>query len=171
MLDPHAFDLPSFMQQKNIICMPAPVWHKQLNFNLPSNFGLILGVDYGEKKIGFALGQTITHQATPLDILHYQTRLERFSGLAHIFNTHQPQLVCLGLPLYADGGAHLTTKQAIHFGLDLHRYFAKPIVWVDERYTSVCVRHSHGPKDAISASLIAQSFLDYPQQAYWVFTR
>jgi len=63
----------------------------------------LLAFDYGTKKIGVAIGNTLTRQARPLDILLPVTREQRFAAIAGLLAEWQPDAVVVGLPLAADG--------------------------------------------------------------------
>ncbi len=123
-----------------------------------------IALDYGEKRIGIA-GANF-YRVFSLGICHYKTRLQRFNTLKQYVNEWKPSAIILGLPMHADGSAHLLTNISCNFGLDLYRYFSLPIIWVDERYTS-CIIHAQHQQyiDDQSAMLISQDFIDTCHQA------
>lgn len=116
----------------------------------------ILAFDYGEKRIGVAVGNTLTKTAEPLKIIQQQVQYERFRALEQLIVEWQPQLLVVGLPKYPDGAEHDMTQKARRFGNQLHGRFQKEVVWVDERYTSVSV---DGGNDGLAAQLILQQYL------------
>ena len=117
----------------------------------------ILAFDYGEKRIGVAVGNTITKTSEPLKIIQEKNQDTRFKVIEQLINEWQPQLLVVGLPKHPDGAAHEMTQKAQRFGNQLKGRFQKEVTWVDERYTSVSV---DGGNDALAAQLILQQYLD-----------
>ena len=116
----------------------------------------VLAFDYGEKRIGVAVGNTITQTAEPLKIIQEKNQEERFKAIEQLISEWQPQLLVVGLPKHPDGAEHAMTQKAQRFGNQLHGRFRREVVWVDERYTSVSV---DGGNDALAAQLILQQYL------------
>ena len=117
----------------------------------------ILAFDFGEKRIGVAVGNTITKTAEALKIIQEKNQDEKFKSIEALIQEWQPQLLVVGLPTHPDGAEHEMTQKAKRFGNQLHGRFQKEVVWVDERYTSVSVQDGH---DALVAQLILQQYLD-----------
>ena len=118
---------------------------------------IILAFDFGEKRIGVAVGNTITKTAEALKIIQEKNQDEKFKAIEALIQAWQPQLLVVGLPTHPDGAEHEMTQKAKRFGNQLHGRFQKEVVWVDERYTSVSVQDGH---DALAAQLILQQYLD-----------
>lgn len=117
----------------------------------------ILAFDFGEKRIGVAVGNTITKTAEALKIVQEKNQDEKFKAIENLIEEWQPQLLVVGLPTHPDGAEHEMTLKAKRFGNQLHGRFQKEVVWVDERYTSVSVQDGN---DALAAQLILQQYLD-----------
>ena len=117
----------------------------------------ILAFDFGEKRIGVAVGNTITKTAEALKIIQEKNQDEKFKAIETLIQEWQPQLLVVGLPAHPDGAEHEMTLKAKRFGNQLHGRFQKEVVWVDERYTSVSVQDGN---DALAAQLILQQYLD-----------
>jgi putative Holliday junction resolvase len=117
----------------------------------------ILSFDFGEKRIGVAVGNTITKTAEALKIIQEKNQDEKFKAIERLIQEWQPQLLVVGLPTHPDGAEHEVTQKAKRFGNQLHGRFQKEVVWVDERYTSVSVKDGN---DALAAQLILQQYLD-----------
>ncbi len=117
----------------------------------------ILAFDFGEKRIGVAVGNTITKTAEALKIIQGKNQDEKFKAIEAFIQEWQPQLLVVGLPAHPDGAEHEMTLKAKRFGNQLHGRFQKEVVWVDERYTSVSVQDGN---DALAAQLILQQYLD-----------
>lgn len=120
----------------------------------------ILSFDFGEKRIGVAVGNTITKTAEALKIIQEKNQDEKFKAIERLIQEWQPQLLVVGLPTHPDGAEHEVTQKAKRFGNKLHGRFQKEVVWVDERYTSVSVKDGD---DALAAQLILQQYLDEPK--------
>jgi putative Holliday junction resolvase len=116
----------------------------------------ILAFDYGEKRIGVAVGNAITKTAEPLTILQEKNQDERWKAIEQVIQEWQADLLVVGLPTHPDGAPHEMTQKTKRFGNQLHGRFQKPVVWVDERYTSAAVE---GGNDALAAQLILQQYL------------
>ena len=117
----------------------------------------ILAFDFGEKRIGVAVGNTITKTAEALKIIQEKNQDEKFKAIEALIQEWQPQLLVVGLPTHPDGAEHEMTQKAKRFGNQLHGRFQKEVVWLDERYTSVSVQDGN---DALAAQLILQQYLD-----------
>ena len=117
----------------------------------------ILAFDFGEKRIGVAVGNTITKTAEALKIIQGKNQDEKFKVIEALIQEWQPQSLVVGLPTHPDGSEHEMTQKAKRFGNQLHGRFQKEVVWVDERYTSVSVQDGN---DALAAQLILQQYLD-----------
>lgn len=150
-------DLAAMMAAKNIHAKSKA----DLAKSLPAS-AAVLAFDYGQKKIGVATGVWPEGFCSPHVVVYYKTRLERFMDMKTLQDEQSAKFFIIGLPLHADGLAHLTTLQAIHFGLDVLRYFNKPVIWVDERFTTrvITAAIDGEDRDAQSAEMIAQAFFD-----------
>ncbi|AEC22040.1 holliday junction resolvase [Pusillimonas sp. T7-7] len=123
----------------------------------------LLAFDYGTKKIGVAIGNTLTRQARPLDILFPVTREQRFSAIAKLLKDWQPDKVVVGLPLATDGSEQYASLRCRRFANQLHGRFGVETVLVDERGSSMEAQQMLGNNtddDAVAAAIILQRYLD-----------
>jgi putative Holliday junction resolvase len=118
----------------------------------------ILAFDFGEKRIGVAVGNTITKTSEPLKIIQEKNQDDKFQVIEALIQEWQPHILVVGLPKHPDGAEHEMTQKAKRFGNQLNGRFQKEVIWVDERYTSVSV---DGGNDALAAQLILQQYLDH----------
>ncbi len=116
----------------------------------------ILAFDFGEKRIGVAVGNTVTKTAEPLTVLQIKNTDERWHAIEQLIQEWQASLLVVGLPKHPDEAEHTMTHKATRFGNQLKGRFQKEVIWVDERYTSVAV---DGRNDALAAQLILQQYL------------
>jgi len=123
----------------------------------------LLAFDYGVKKIGIAIGNTITGCARPLDILQASTRAARFARLAELIHRWQPDRLIVGLPLTTEGGDQYSTLQSRRFANQLHGRYGLPVELVDERGSSMEAQAylpANAPDDALAAAIILQRYFD-----------
>ena len=131
----------------------------------------LLGFDFGEKRIGVAVGHLETRLATPLAVLHELSNDERFARIAALIAEWQPSALVVGLPVHMDGTEHELTRLARKFGNRLTGRFGLPVEFADERLTSAVaddLLREIGKKararkehlDAVAACQILQAWLD-----------
>ncbi|ARP96631.1 Holliday junction resolvase RuvX [Bordetella genomosp. 13] len=123
----------------------------------------LLGFDFGEKKLGIAIGNTLTRQARPLEIIFSETRAARFGRIAELLQEWQPQRVVVGLSLASDGGEQPATARCRRFANQLHGRFGLQVELVDERGSSMEAQQllgTNAPDDAVAAAVILQRYLD-----------
>lgn len=123
----------------------------------------LLGFDFGEKKIGIAIGNTLTRQARPLEIIFSEIRDARFGRIAALLQEWQPHRVVVGLALDADGGEQAATARCRRFANQLHGRFGIAVELIDERGSSMEAQRllgTHAADDAMAAAVILQRYLD-----------
>lgn len=98
----------------------------------------LLGIDYGQKRIGLALAQG--GMAFPLRTLVKTTRDRLFADLLAVIADEGVEAVVLGLPLDMEGKETLTTRQVLNFRDSLARRMDLPIHLVNEALTSFDAR-------------------------------
>jgi putative Holliday junction resolvase len=123
--------------------------------------GTILAFDFGLKRIGVAVGNTVLRQAQPLEIIHAPTNDGKFAAIAALLQQWQPALCVVGLPMHGDGAEHEMTVRCRRFANQLHGRYGVPVGLVDERYTSAVITAKRGEHiDAQAAALILQQYFD-----------
>ncbi len=138
---------------------------------LPS--GTLLAFDFGTKRIGVAIGNTISGTARPLTTLHGEQNEQRFQAIAALIREWQPVALVVGLPCNEDGSPHELTRLSRRFAQRLKGRFNLPTLLVDERYTSAAASTLltaagvHGIKqkpllDQVAAQQILQAYFDEP---------
>ena len=121
----------------------------------------MLAFDFGLKRIGVAVGNTILKQAQPLTIIRAESNDIRFSALGALIAEWQPGRCIVGLPLHPDGAEHEMTARCRRFANQLHGRFGVDTVLVDERYSSAVLTEKRGEAiDDQSAALILQQYFD-----------
>ena len=136
----------------------------------------VLAFDFGTRKIGVAVGDTLVRVAHPLTTIRGEARAHRFAAIDALIAEWQPQAIVVGRPVHADGTPHEVTSQADKFARSLEGRFGLPVLRVDERYTTEVAELElraagvHGAaraeaRDAVAAQLILQSWLDEKSDA------
>lgn len=127
----------------------------------------LLAFDYGTKKIGVAIGNTLTRQARPLDILFPVTREQRFAAISALLAEWRPDVVVVGLPLATDGQEQYASWRCRRFANQLRGRYGVEVVLVDERGSSMEAQRmlgTHGADDAVAAAVILQRYFDALEQ-------
>ncbi len=159
---------------------------KQLHINNPSSTGTVsvsgtlegtlLAFDFGEKRIGVAIGSTLLRNAKPLTTIDDERTDVRFARIAALLSEWQPSALIVGLPCNDDGTPHELTALCRRFANRLKGRFNLPTFLVDERYTSLSASAQldeegiHGRKqkpliDQYAAQQILQAYFDEPAAA------
>jgi putative Holliday junction resolvase len=128
----------------------------------------ILAFDFGTRRIGVALGNSLTDTAGPLEVIEAQTVDARFARVAALIAQWQPQRLVVGRPCHPDGAPHEMTARCERFARQLHGRFGVPVSTVDERYSSVVSREGlrpGEPDDAMAAATILRQYLDEQRNA------
>lgn len=126
----------------------------------------LLGFDFGLKRIGVAVGNSLLKQAQPLTIIAAATNEAKFAAIATLMGQWQPRRCIVGLPLHPDGAEHEMTVRCRRFANQLNGRFGVDTVLVDERYSSAVLPQARGEHvDDRSAALILQQFFDDSTQS------
>lgn len=121
----------------------------------------IFAFDFGVKRIGIAMGNTMIRQAQPLKVLHAIDNATRFAEIATLLDQWKPNLLVVGLPMHPDGAEHEMTARARKFANQLHGRFNLPVELVDERYSSAVLSAKRGEViDDRAAAIILQQYFD-----------
>jgi putative Holliday junction resolvase len=118
-----------------------------------------LGFDFGTRRIGVAVGNSMLRRAQPLKTLAAEGEA-RFAAIGALVAEWQPDALVVGVPFHPDGAAHDNTQRARRFGRQLHGRLRLPVHEVDERYTTTeALAAGAADVDAASAALILDQFL------------
>lgn len=102
----------------------------------PDSIRTILAFDYSERRVGVAVGQSLTGTAEPLTVVESLASGPDWGRLEAIVREWQPDLFVVGLPLNMDGTRQHTTEAAEKFGRSLSGRFGRPVEWMDERLST-----------------------------------
>lgn len=98
--------------------------------------GTVLAFDFGEKRIGVAVGEWLLRQAHPLTVIERRSDAELFSTLAALIEEWRPVSLVVGRPLSLDGSPHAVTTLCERFGRRLRDRFHVAVAFADERLSS-----------------------------------
>jgi putative Holliday junction resolvase len=135
------------------------------------HLGTVLAFDFGERRIGVAVGELELGIAHPLQTIDAAVNDARFARIATLLQEWRPVLLVVGLPLALDGSEHRLTGLARKFAQRLHGRFGIETRLVDERLTSVeaqrearesglIARDSKRHVDPLAAKLILEAFFN-----------
>lgn len=137
----------------------------------PEIQGTVLAFDFGEKRIGVAMGETMLKLAHPLQTIESEKNDEKFAAIEKLLAEWRPSLLVVGLPTFLDGSSHELTHLAKKFAQRLEGRFRLPVAMIDERLSSaeaaqrlaetgIRGRAQKEFLDACAAQTILQSYFD-----------
>lgn len=134
-----------------------------------------LAFDFGLKKIGVAIGDSLIRQARPLAIIKSEVKQQRFAQIEALLSEWEPDQLVVGLPLTLAGEEQEASARARRFANQLHGRYGLPVVLVGEQYSSMeaqdlirqhqqfdakSARRFATEDDAVAAAVILQRHLD-----------
>jgi putative holliday junction resolvase len=130
-----------------------------------------MAFDFGERRIGVAIGNDLTESANPLVTIDATTDDARFNAIEPLVNDWQPTAFVVGHPFHPDGKPHAMTARAEKFARQLQGRFRRAAHLVDERYSSVDAAYALASQrmseqkkkqaiDAAAAAVILRRFFE-----------
>lgn len=120
---------------------------------------VVLGFDFGARRIGVAIGNSVTCEARPLTTVNAGKVPARWDAVAALISEWDPAQLVVGIPRHPDGTPHEMTARCERFARQLEGRYRRPVAQVDERYTSA-VSARADDVDAAAAALILQQWFD-----------
>ena len=96
----------------------------------------LIAFDFGEKRIGTAIGQTVTRTATPLETVRVRRTKPDWNTIDRLIDAWKPDALVVGLPLNMDGTEQWITAHARRFANRLHGRSGLPVHLADERLST-----------------------------------
>ena len=121
--------------------------------------GVVLGFDFGTRRIGVAIGNSLTRDARPLTTIDAANSDSRWKSLNALIDEWQPAQLAVGIPRYPDDIPHAMTVRCERFARQLEGRYRLPVARIDERYSSAVVE-AEADVDAAAAAVILQQWLD-----------
>ncbi|MCR4313806.1 MAG: Holliday junction resolvase RuvX [Candidatus Uhrbacteria bacterium] len=125
----------------------------------------ILGIDYGDKKIGLAFGDSSARVAVPLEVIRNEGEVTMRDLMCRIQKEDIDRVV-VGVPLPQGNHSGVQLEKTRRFIVALASVVKVPVVEEDESFTSVeSIRmqmedQAQADEDALAAMLIVQSYID-----------
>lgn len=131
----------------------------------------VLGIDFGERRIGLAISEEGRRWAMPLAAIERTTDRRAIYQLRDLAATRQVELLVLGEPRLLDGQPSPNLDRIRRFGERLSKASALPVEWVEETLTTVAadellrqaelrLRGQRQRRDSLAAQILLQEFLD-----------
>ena len=139
--------------------------------------GTLLGFDFGLARLGVAVGELETGQASALVTISGEAKGPRFAAIEKLIAEWRPVALVVGIPSHLDGTPHDMTARCRRFGNQLNGRYGLPVMECDERLTSMEAERAltgagrgrwqdRKPLlDAVAAQIILQHFLDATRNA------
>jgi putative Holliday junction resolvase len=102
--------------------------------------GTVLAFDFGERRMGVAVGEFELKLAHPLETIEATSDRERFEHIERLIAEWRPVALVVGLPLHLDGSEHELSRRCRNFARRLRTRLRIDTYLTDERLTS----HSAG---------------------------
>lgn len=142
-----------------------------MSLSTPAPAGTVLAFDFGERRIGVAIGEQLLGIAHPLTTIDAEANDDRFRLIGELIAEWKPMQLVVGLPLSLDGEEHKLTLLSRKFARRLNGRFNLPVVMVDERLSSseasqtlkeigIGGRKQKPMLDQVAAQHILQSYFD-----------
>ncbi|MBN1917488.1 MAG: Holliday junction resolvase RuvX [Verrucomicrobia bacterium] len=133
--------------------------------------GRVLGVDYGERRIGLAVSDPLGITAQPAGTVTISTPREAMRAVGDAATRHGAVHVVVGLPRSMSGAIGPKAREVIRFVAAFQCTASVAVSLWDERLTSVSAgrvfdqggvseRDRRGKVDTMAAQLMLQSYLD-----------
>lgn len=137
-----------------------------------SSSDTFLGFDFGNKKIGTAVGQTTTHIASPLQTLRSINQQPNWALISQLIKEWKPAGLVVGISKQADGSDNTITPRMLKFCRQLEGRYNLPVYQQDEAFSTFEAKQMlfddlqvragklWDVQDQLAAQLILQSWLN-----------
>jgi len=131
----------------------------------------LLGVDYGKARVGLAVSDPERKIAFPLEVRHRRGREADAAFFRELAEREGVGGLVVGLPVHTDGREGAAAAEARAFGAALAEATGLPVVFYDERFTTVSAsaalweaglthRRRKERVDKVAAQMLLQAYLD-----------
>lgn len=135
----------------------------------------ILGLDYGQKRIGVAKSDELHFMAHPIGFIPVKSEQGLIVSIETLVTQHEIKKIVVGLPVTLKGQIGPQAEQVISFVETLKKHVPCPVITWDERLTTVQAEKAllaqdmsrskrKVKRDAIAAEIMLQSYLDFSKQ-------
>jgi putative Holliday junction resolvase len=138
----------------------------------------LLGVDFGSVRVGLAISDADRRIASPLTTHHRRAPDQDAEYFRKLVDDEAIGQLVVGLPIHLSGREGEKAAEARAFGRWLTEITGLPVVFWDERFTSVEAEQSlqaagltrkrrKGRRDRVAAQLLLQAYLDAGCPGKW----
>jgi putative holliday junction resolvase len=131
----------------------------------------LLGVDYGTKRIGLAIGETSPFFVEPLTTVHETDYARAAQMVAEIAKEEGAELLVIGIPVALKGHEQGETSEQVHIFIpELKKKTNLEIVTEDERMTTALADKIHRQfgtskkskfeRDAVAAAIMLETYIE-----------
>ncbi len=125
----------------------------------------IVAFDYGEKKIGAAVGQTETNTSSPLQIIFNNNDQVNWNEISVLLDEWKPELIIIGKPLNMDGTDSEIMKKVEKFVKHLKTIYDAEYEYIDERLTTfeakeILIENKSDIVDANAAKILIDNWFN-----------
>lgn len=143
-------------------------------FPSPPRHGRLLGIDYGDKRIGFAVSTPEQHISSAIDNYTRRTTALDLKQIKHWCEEYVIKGIVIGLPIHMNGEESQKSTQCRRFAAWVYEHLHLPIALHDERCTTAVVidqlieldvsRKQRKQKlDMLAAQVLLESYLNSRQ--------
>ena len=101
---------------------------------------ILIGFDFGRKKMGVAIAQCITKTASALNALKIKNDNPNWEQLDQIIKDYKPDLAIIGHPGKANKQTSLLADKIEKFGSAIEKHYTMPTILFDESYSTTMAR-------------------------------
>ena len=135
----------------------------------------LLGLDFGEKRIGVARSDELNWMAHPVGFIEHRSEEHAVREIQKLIDEFRIKKIVIGLPKTLKGAAGTQAEKVLSFSNRLSARISCPIVTWDERLTTAQAERAliaqdvsrakrREKRDAIAAEIMLQSYLDFTRQ-------
>lgn len=133
----------------------------------------VMAIDFGQKRMGFAVGNAEVKTITPLEILHRKTMEYDLKHIRQIIGEYDVRRIVIGDPLQKDGSSGSLSEKIHEFGRFLRSRLQVEVIYLDERLSSFEADEILRPqvtrlkkrkeiRDSLAASVILRDYFNQP---------
>ncbi len=130
----------------------------------------IIGLDYGEKRIGVAVSDEMGMIAQPVAVVVRKNRQKDLESITALVKKYCPERIVIGYPVRLDGAEGIQCQKVNRFAAILALHLQLPVICWDEAFSTKeaeeILMRSHMKRekrrevvDKLAASIILQDYL------------
>jgi putative Holliday junction resolvase len=128
----------------------------------------VLAIDYGRRRLGLALSDTLGVTARPLAVWERTNRRNDLARIRDLCRQHEVGRIVVGWPIRLDGTPGEMAREAAGFAERLRKHLGRPVDLADERLSSWEAeqqlresgsRRAGQPIDDVAATVILRDYL------------